>query len=185
MKIERATLKDCEQIAELVWIILEDMELSILNDYPKKQIINYLIQAMQDENYRYSPRRIWVAKDNDKVVGLAASYFSKDEEIVDDAWKKIMNKEGVSNLFDDKESFAEEWYLDSLVVDNDYRGLGIAKQLITYVCEEARESGKRTVGLNVDQKNKIAYDLYKKIGFQIVGQKVLSNHIYHHLQIKI
>ena len=60
---------------------------------------------------------------------------------------------------------SDELNIDNVVVDKDYRNLGIATKLITRVEEIAKEKGISTLSLEVSTKNPNAFLLYEKIGF--------------------
>lgn len=61
-----------------------------------------------------------------------------------------------------------------LGVDEDYRGNGIASSLFNYVFEWAENAGVKRLELTVIKDNAPAFNLYKKMGFVIEGEKVHS-----------
>ena len=61
---------------------------------------------------------------------------------------------------------SDEVNIDNIVVDKDYRNLGIASKLIAEVENYARNNGISTVSLEVSNKNINAYLLYDKLGFK-------------------
>ncbi|MDN6723911.1 MAG: GNAT family N-acetyltransferase, partial [Tetragenococcus halophilus] len=85
----------------------------------------------------------------------------------------------------EKESFAGEWYLDTLCVDAAYRGQGIATELLDATEDFAKKEGAKVLGLCVDHANKKAQRLYEDNGFKIVGEQIISDHPYHHMQKEI
>lgn len=46
-----------------------------------------------------------------------------------------------------------EWYLDTISVDERFRGMGIGSKLLDALPEVAKASGKQALGLNVDFDN--------------------------------
>jgi GNAT superfamily N-acetyltransferase len=86
--------------------------------------------------------RIHVARDGDKVVGMASLLYS------------ISTAEGgLAASFED------------LVVLPGYRGKGIGKALLGYVVAEARKQGVLRLTLLTDKQNKRAQALYRTLGF--------------------
>ncbi|MDD5621748.1 MAG: GNAT family N-acetyltransferase [Actinomycetota bacterium] len=56
-------------------------------------------------------------------------------------------------------------YIDNVAVDAESRRQGVAKKMLSFVEDYARENGKSVLKLWVAHLNKNAYDLYKKFGF--------------------
>ena len=57
--------------------------------------------------------------------------------------------------------------LDQIVISAKYRGKGIGSRLIRFAKKRAREKGFSTLSLVVNEKNKVAYQLYVKNGFTL------------------
>lgn len=57
--------------------------------------------------------------------------------------------------------------LTRLLVRPDYRGMGLGKELVLRLLEEASKSGATKALLQVDSKNASAVGLYKKLGFTL------------------
>lgn len=182
--IRFATSEDTPRIAELVLVILKDMELSILEKADDQLVLTALEEAMEDPDYRYGYHRGLVNDVDGEVAGIAFGFFASEEETIDESLEKAFSKYGLTDqsLFSEQESFAGEWYLDLLCVDETYRGQGIGSELLTAVQQFAATSGASVIGLCVDHRNEKAKQLYEKEGFKIVGEQVLSDHPYHHMQ---
>ncbi|AEC51827.1 acetyltransferase [Pyrococcus sp. NA2] len=87
-----------------------------------------------------NPDTFLVAEYNGKVIGYVMGYLRPDME----------------------------GHIMSIAVDPDYRGNGIGKALMIAVIEKLFKKGARWIGLEVRVSNKIAINLYKKLGFKIV-----------------
>lgn len=61
-----------------------------------------------------------------------------------------------------------------LGVDEDYRGHGIASSLFAHIFKWAEDRGVTRLELTVIKDNAPAFNLYKKMGFVIEGEKVHS-----------
>lgn len=57
------------------------------------------------------------------------------------------------------------WIYDVQVVPA-YRGKGIGEALMKHALQVSREKGLRQTGLMVNEKNRIAWSLYEKLGFR-------------------
>jgi ribosomal-protein-alanine N-acetyltransferase len=63
----------------------------------------------------------------------------------------------------------DEAHIATLAVQNEYRRQGIARQLLAVALEEAQRRGAIQATLEVRAGNQAAQDLYRKLGFDIVG----------------
>ncbi|GMA08438.1 N-acetyltransferase [Tetragenococcus halophilus subsp. flandriensis] len=185
--IRFAKKEDQPKIAELILVILKDMELPFLNKVDEQTTLKILEEAMQDPDYRYGTQHGLVNEVDGEVAGIAFGYFASEEETIDRSMEKVLAKYNVADqsLFSEKESFAGEWYLDTLCVDAVFRGQGIAIELLEATEDFAKKEGAKVLGLCVDHANKKAQSLYEDNGFKIVGEQTLSNHPYHHMQKEI
>ncbi|WP_143812321.1 GNAT family N-acetyltransferase, partial [Oenococcus oeni] len=66
-------------------------------------------------------------------------------------------------------SFDNEWYIDSISVAEDFRGLGIGTELLKAARKTAIQEGELLLGLNVDFRNTRALKLYRSFGFRIIS----------------
>lgn len=80
----------------------------------------------------------------------------------------------------DDETGPGELYLDSLAVEKNYRGHGIAHRLLLASVEKARGMGLKA-GLLVDKNNPAAERLYKSIGFVYAEDAAWGGHPMRHL----
>lgn len=58
-----------------------------------------------------------------------------------------------------------KYWIEDVVVDNNYRGQGIGKQLLENALELARKKGALKIDLTSNAKRLEAHQLYKKVGF--------------------
>lgn len=82
------------------------------------------------------------------------------------------------------ETEAGEYYLDSIAVLPEFRGQGVARELITAFCNKAFAEGHKRVGLIVDFNNPGAERLYTSLGFERVGTRIFFDHKMWHLQLE-
>lgn len=75
-----------------------------------------------------------------------------------------------------------EYYLDSIGILPEFRGMGIGRQLIAAFCSRAFAEGHERVGLIVDFNNPQAERLYRSLGFERVGAREFFKHEMWHLQ---
>lgn len=185
--IRQAEKRDRQELAALVLVILKDMELPLLNELPELTMLEVLADAVLESEYRYSYTRGIVYEQGGKIAGAAFGYSDEEEVFIDTPLSKVLKAHKLKEdlqLFVDKETFADEWYLDTISVDKAYRGMGIGSKLLEALPKVAEKAGKSVIGLNVDQGNPKAEKLYERHGFKVVGELTLSGHRYNHMQKK-
>ena len=62
-----------------------------------------------------------------------------------------------------------KFHIFHLFIDEEYRGLGLAKRLINEIEKCSQMKGINLITLNVVQKNKEAINLYERLGYKIFG----------------
>ncbi|MDQ7737503.1 GNAT family N-acetyltransferase [Prevotella corporis] len=139
-------------------------------------------ELVESEKTQYSYRNTLVAKnDRNEIVGMCISY---DGGMLRDLRKAFVD--GVRQSFGrdfseiPDETQAGELYIDSLCVDKDCRGLGIASQLLKAAIEKGRNLNLPT-GLLVDKNNPKAEKLYQRVGFEYVNDNEWGGHAMKHL----
>lgn len=185
--IRIAEKKDTKELCDLIWIVLKDMELPILEKLPEKQLKAMVQEAMLNENYRYSYRNGIVCVRDNQIAGVSYGYKGELEPIIDKPLTDIMEKLKIENgrLFTDEETQPGEWYLDTLVTAPSFRRQGVAAELLAALPEFAKDQGETVIGLCCDEKNESAKQLYEKMGYQKVGERMLSGHRYNHMQYNV
>ncbi|WP_088810549.1 MULTISPECIES: GNAT family N-acetyltransferase [Listeria] len=183
--IRNAKPGDAKKVAPLLFTIWQDMELPLLQKEKEAKIIETLEEAICVPDYRYGFNHLHVYDDNGVIAGVVAGYPSEKEPFIDHVWSELAKKHGLmdqSAVFKEKETFSGEWYLDSIVTREDYRGKGIGTALLNELPHFAKADGERKIGLNCDKANPAAKRLYERLGFHTTGEIMLSGHEYEHMQ---
>ncbi|WP_414838954.1 GNAT family N-acetyltransferase [Carnobacterium sp. TMP28] len=185
--IRMAKKEEIKELCDFIWIVLKDMELPILTEFPEASLKTLMQEAMLDENYRYSYRNGVVCVRDNQVAGVCFGYKGELEPIIDQPMTKIMEQLNVKNrsLFTDEETQPGEWYLDTLVTAPNFRRQGVALRLLSALPEVVKKQGEAIIGLNCDQDNDSAKQLYEKMGYRKVGERMISGHRYDHMQYTI
>lgn len=186
--IRFATKEDSQAIAPLILVILKDMELPLLEEVSEPIILSVLSEAIKNPIYRFGYQRGLVYEKDGEVAGVAFGYPAEDEPIIDGPLRRALKEHDLSQdikLFIDPETLPNEWYLDSISVNEKYRGLGIGSKLLDALPEIAKREGKKVIGLNVDKENPAAKKLYSRKGFKDITEMTISGHLYDHMQKEI
>jgi GNAT superfamily N-acetyltransferase len=68
------------------------------------------------------------------------------------------------------------WWLQSVYVHPDHRQRGVLRRLVDHVLELARTGNRQVIGLRlyVESGNRVAQEVYRRLGFQPTEYKVLE-----------
>lgn len=83
--------------------------------------------------------------------------------------EKLIGYVQLNQMFLDKQHHVAEIF--NLTVDQEFRGQGIGRQLMTHVIEQAHKAGIRVIFLSCLSSNTTARKLYEAVGFKLCGQK--------------
>ena len=131
---------------------------------------------------QYSYNNTLVATIEDNIVGICVSYDGAMLHLLRQPFIDAAQQEwGMDHSSIPDETQAGELYIDSLAVDPEYRGRGIAKLLLRATIDKSRALGLPSTGLLVDVGNPKAEALYNKVGFQYAGTNSWGGHGMKHL----
>lgn len=186
--IRFAKKEDGADVAKLILVILKDMELDFLAEFGEEKTLDAIATCFEDPTYRFGYARGLVEEIDGTIAGAVFGYPADKEAIIDRPLKKYLHSQGIeedTQMFSDTEAFPNEWYLDSIAVDEKFRGQGIGAKLLTAVDRLAMHEGEGVIGLNVDKANPNAKRLYLREGFADAGEIMISGHMYDHMQRKV
>lgn len=185
--IRFARKEDGIAVSKLILVILKDMELDFLAKFGEEKTLEVLANCFKDPTYRFGYARGLVEEINGTIAGAVFGYPANEEAIIDRPLENYLRSQGVgdSRMFIDSEVFPNEWYLDSIAVDERFRGQGIGSKLLTAADRLATHEGEKVIGLNVDKANPNAKRLYLREGFEDAGEIMISGHVYDHMQRKV
>lgn len=70
--------------------------------------------------------------------------------------------------YDEVANFLGEVYIQMIFLEKEFRGQGIAKKTLQDIEDNIRKQGARSMGLFVFAHNQTAYNLYKKLGYEVI-----------------
>ncbi len=118
------------------------LDFETIKDSLQSEFDDFWTQSILKSELENENSKYIVAKENQNIVGFAGIIILPDDvEITNIVTKKSERKKGIGNLL-----------LDKLII-------------------MARETGKDNISLEVNEKNIIAINLYKKFGFETVGRR--------------
>lgn len=138
-------------------------------------------RLVREEQSQYTFRNTLVALCDGKVAGCCVAYDGGQLHELREAFFKAMLEE-LGRTFDtfDDETSEGEYYIDSLAVYPNYRGQGIATELLRATIARGK-SLNLTPALLVDAANANAERLYTALGFTRVNDDHWGGHPMHRL----
>lgn len=175
MKIEHCTSADSGYIAKAVLMALHlDPE-----EMPEALEIFKTVAGREDSQYSYLNSLKAVTEDGG-IAGIVVAYDGGRLHQLQKAFKEVYESrtgKSMSRLTD--ETQPGEWYLDSLAVWPEYRGVGVGAALIE-AAEKLAPAGLRP-GLLCAKGNAGARRLYEKLGFGVIGERPFLGEMMDHL----
>jgi ribosomal protein S18 acetylase RimI-like enzyme len=150
----------------------------------KEKILKTLDSFVFMDVNRLSYKNTYTYDIEDELAGLIIAYDSNKVSQLDSPILKHLESKNIFLEAFDKECFEDEFYIDTLSVFEKFQGRGIAKELLAFIYDKAKELGFKKISLIVDIDNLKALNLYEKMGFKKNTILEVSKHNYHHM-IKI
>ncbi|WP_340006434.1 GNAT family N-acetyltransferase [Paenibacillus sp. FSL K6-0276] len=181
--IRQATKKDVSEVSELIYMILDEKESYFTENYIKKEVMAFIRHAYAQEISFFSYANIIVKEIEGQVVGIALMYDSKMTDAFCEQWENdvaLFFGED-QDEFETSEAQPGEFHLDTIAVVEEFRGQGIAKELLEKMDQKAYSHGHTKLSLNVSAKNIAAKRLYERHHYKVECQFLISSHTYFHM----
>lgn len=178
--IKNAQKQDAKICIKLLNLAMEDIayKLSGYDDPVKSDEI--LEKFFESETNRLSYKNVYVYKRDDVIIAAMCAYFGGDAWQLDREISQHLKALGKDAQIE-KECFDDEFYIDSIAVDEKFRRQGLAKELILHSFAKAKELGHKKVSLIVDINKPKVRKFYESLGFKFNTKKIINLHEYDHM----
>ena len=178
--IKNAQKQDAKICIKLLNLAMEDIayKLSGYDDPVKSDEI--LEKFFESETNRLSYKNVYVYRRDDVIIAAMCAYFGGDAWQFDREISQHLKALGKDAQIE-KECFDDEFYIDSIAVDEKFRGQGLAKELILHSFAKAKELGHKKVSLIVDVNKPKVRKFYESLGFKFNTKKIINLHEYNHM----
>ena len=178
--VRPAKIDDAATVALAVALAIGDQ--GALQAYCGQNYLSVLTEIARREQTQYSWQNALIAEVNGVTAGAIVGYDGAQlGQLREGTFACLREMVGsVPNI--DDETQDGEYYLDSIGIWPEFRGLGVGRVLITALCHKAFSKEIKRVGLIVDYDNPQSERLYSSLGFQRVGTKLFLGHNMWHLQ---
>ena len=178
--IKNAQKQDAKICIKLLNLAMEDIayKLSGYDDPARSDEI--LEKFFKSETNRLSYKNVYVYKRDEQIIAAMCAYFGGDVAQLDSEISQHLKALGKDAQIE-KECFDDEFYIDSIAVDEKFRGQGLAKELIKHSFAKAKELGHKKVSLIVDINKPKVRKFYESLGFKFNTKKIINLHEYDHM----
>lgn len=173
----KGRLEDCDKIAEGIdrasGGIMNFLFHGLTGAFtPAEMMADFLRDGVGQESYENAI----VAECQGEVIGIVYSYPAKYHGITEEA-KTFFPKERLDFLADFYNSRVEDsLFLDSIYVNEEFRGQGVGSKLIALTKDKARENGYKKLSLMVMNENFTARRAYERSSFKLVKHVDVKEH---------
>ena len=179
--VREARREDAATIAQAVAMAIGD-EVA-LRAYCGEDHIAVLTEIAARKGTQYSWQNGLIAEINGLVAGAVVGYDGCRLDVLrEETFAVLRELVGRTPMIVD-ETEVGEYYLDSVAVLPNFRGLGVGRELVAAFCEKAFSEGHEKVGLLVDFDNPQAEKLYASLGFRRINTRPFFTHQMWHLQL--
>lgn len=180
--IRSARVEDAATIARAVAMAIGDKE--VLRAYCGDDYMAVLTQIAATKGTQYSWQYALVAEVDGTAAGAVVGYDGDDLQPLREGTFAIVRQltGRVPNIANETEG--GEYYLDSVGVLPEFRGLNVGRTLVREFCNKVFATQHNCVGLIVDSNNPQAEKLYTSLGFERVGTRLFFGHRMWHLQLR-
>lgn len=181
INIRKATPKDAAQAVPLILEAMGELAYMFSGTTNVEETRSIVEKFFIEETTRTSYKNTIVSVENNSVCGVMIFYGGNQREILDfGILEHLKTTKNPQNQLD-RECFENEFYIDSLAVNINFRNQGIATKFFDYAEQEAVKEGFTKIALLVDSENTSAQKYYKNLGFHKDIDLIVNNHLYYHL----
>lgn len=178
--IRAGRIEDTNIIAHAIAMAIGDIGTMV--HYCGENYIGVLEEIARLDDSQYSYKNALVAEVNGHVAGAIVAYDGALLYPLREKTLSVIHKYNPSFEIVDDETQAGEYYLDSIGILPDFRGMGIGRALLLALQEHVAKAHHPCIGLLVDYDNARAERLYQSVGFKRVGTKLFIGHEMWHMQ---
>ena len=172
VQLRDATSEDAPFIARVVLAGIDMLDIDAVLPDEQRAIYEHLMDIcrMDDTLYSYLNTRI-AEVDGNRVGALVAYDGARYAALRAKTFGLVQQTSGMDLSRNAMETSPGEFYLDSMAVLSDFRGLGIGKMLISDRMDYALRNGFQKVTLLVDKDKPRLQHYYESLGF-VFGEEL-------------
>ena len=183
VQLRDATLDDAPFIARVVLAGIDMLDIDAVLPDEQRAIFEHLIEICRMDDTLYSYCNTRIAEVDGRPVGALVAYdgacYAKMRE---KTFGLVQQTSGMDLSRNAMETGPGEFYLDSMAILPDYRGVGIGKMLMRDRMEFALNNGFQKVTLLVDKDKPRLQEYYQSEGFSFSKEMFVFGAWYNKLE---
>ena len=166
VQLRDATLDDAPFIARVVLAGIDMLDMDAVLPNEQRAIFEHLIKICRMDDTLYSYLNTRIAEIDGKPVGALVAYDgTRYAKMREKTFGLVQQTSGMDLSHNAMETGPSEYYLDSMAILSDYRGIGIGKLLMRDRVDFAFNNGFQKVTLLVDKDKPRLQQYYESEGF--------------------
>lgn len=166
VQLRDATLDDAPFIARVVLAGIDMLDMDAVLPDEQRAIFEHLIKICRMDDTLYSYLNTRIAEIDDNPVGALVAYDGAHYALMrEKTFGLVQQTSGMDLSHNAMETGPGEFYLDSMAVLSDYRGMGIGKLLMRDRVDFALINGFEKITLLVDKDKPRLQQYYESEGF--------------------
>lgn len=166
LMIRNAMVTDAPFIARVVLAGIDMLDLDDAIPAEQQPIFEHLVELCRMDDTLYSFRNTCIAEVQDKVVGALVAYDgARYAALRAKTFGLVQQTSGMDLSRNAMETGPGEFYLDSMAILSDYKGVGIGKMLMRDRMDYAFNNKFKEVTLLVDKDKPRLQKYYESMGF--------------------
>lgn len=157
--IRKATIADMDEVRPLVLMASTLVFEDALKTKDNTKINELFNKFYVTKKTKFSFENTIVYEKDNQIIACLVSYFTKDEPLLNKTVEQL-----VPTYPSVIEGEPDCLYLDSLAVADEYRGLGISRELFSYIIEQS----KTNLSLLVETYKIDTKAYYERLGFKTI-----------------
>lgn len=156
-EVTKAAVSDASAVVRLIALADEEAVIVLSGKPSLPEAMAHFEQNFARSDVYFNFENVLIARKGSAVIGCILFFNGTDES-------RYSSVSGLEES-EPRESDEDEVYIDSLAVDPEHRGEGIAGELVRRVIIEAEARGFTKVGLLADASNPRLGKMYRNLGF--------------------
>lgn len=180
MKLKRARLRMQfrEATENDAYFIAEGFHMAMHMKRNAEEIADFAEKICTRDDVLYCARNTLICEYNGETAGMLTAYDGSGYHAMKERTMQLVKDNyGIEFPEMEDETKSGEYYLDSLAVRPQHRGIGMGRALLERGIAEGLRRGL-SVTLTVDPKNRKAQNLYTALGFERDGEKFIFGGTY-------
>ena len=179
--IRKAIPADAEGAIPLIIDAIGSIAEQMTGETDSTAVQQELIQLFKREDNRHSYLKTIIAGCDDAIMGVMVLYSGLDAIQLDSNLVNWLRLKTGDNIVIPPEARIDEYYIDTVCVNPEFRGQGIGSLLLAQAEEIASDAGFSKVALNVELEKESAIRLYERIGYHKAEPWEIYGGNFHHM----